>query len=200
MSIPLLILSTRNENKVKEIKALLTGFPITVKSLQDYPDAPNVEETGKTFEENAVLKAKAIAQYTGKWTFADDSGLEVQALNGQPGVRSARYAGNGCTYDDNNKKLLHALEGVPSILRKARFVCVMALSSPEGKVWSVEGVCDGFISKQPKGDNGFGYDPVFYYPSEGKTFAEMPFDKKNELSHRSKALKNFLKLLQSLQN
>ena len=198
MEIKKLVLATRNKHKIKEIKALLKEFPITVETLDTYPDAPEIEETARTLRDNALLKALGICNATKQWAFADDTGLEVDALNGEPGVYSARYAGEGCTYADNNKKLLKALEGIPFEKRKARFRCVIALVSPEKRVWKVEGSLEGFIAFQPEGADGFGYDPLFFYPPAEKCLAEMSLEEKNNISHRAKALKNFIKLVQSI--
>lgn len=198
MEIKKLVLATRNKNKIKEITALLTEFPITIETLDAYPDAPDIEETGRTFQDNALLKAQGISNATGHWAFADDSGLEVDALNGEPGIYSARYAGEGCTYEDNNKKLIKAMEGIPFEKRTARFRCVIALVSPEKKLWKVEGSLEGFIALESCGTNGFGYDPVFFYPPKKKCLAEMSLEEKNEISHRGKALKNFIKVVQSI--
>ncbi|MFH1379142.1 MAG: XTP/dITP diphosphatase [bacterium] len=197
MLIAELILATQNKNKVAEINALLEDFHIKVKTVSNCPE---IIEDGETLEDNAILKARTMAVRYNSWAFADDSGLEVDALGGAPGVRSARYAGEGCSYEDNNWKLLKALKGIPEEERKAQFRCVIAVSSPEVKIWTVEGRLDGFISLTPKGHNGFGYDPIFYYPPADKRLAEMDLVEKNMISHRGKALKNFIKLIQSIQD
>ncbi|OAG27643.1 XTP/dITP diphosphatase [Thermodesulfatator autotrophicus] len=184
----ILVLATRNPGKVKEIKAYLEDLPVEVKSLADFPGTPEVEETGKTFFENAFKKAKEIAEATGHLALADDSGLEVDALGGAPGVYSARYAGTHGDDQKNIEKLLQELEGVPLDKRTARFKCVMVVYHPSGKWFSAEGVWEGLISLEPRGEKGFGYDPIFLIPELGKTAAELPIEEKNKLSHRGKAL------------
>jgi len=183
-----LVLATHNKDKIREIKNLLEKLPIEIKTYLDFPDMPDINETGDTLEENAILKARGIAAYTGMAALADDSGLEVEALDGRPGVYSSRYAGPGCSYDDNNRKLLKELENVPSEKRAARFRTVIAIAWDKDKVETVEGRAEGIIIETKKGVSGFGYDPVFYYPPAGKTFAEMTLDEKNSVSHRGLAL------------
>lgn len=190
-----LVLATRNKDKIREIKSLLGELPVTIMTCEDFLEFPDIEETGETLEENAILKARGIAEFTGMAALADDSGLEVEALGGAPGVYSSRYAGPGCTYDDNNRKLLIELEGVPKEKRAARFRTVIAIAWDENKVETVEGTVDGFIGEQKTGRDGFGYDPVFFYPPTGKTFAEMTLDEKNKVSHRGRALIKALELL-----
>ena len=153
----------------------------------DYPDVPDVMEDGKIFEANAIKKAVSLAEATGLWALADDSGLEVDALNGAPGIYSARYAGEPVSYPANNRKLLRELEKTPN--RRARFCCVIALSSPDGKTKTVEGRCEGVIAREERGRQGFGYDPLFIPDGFSKTFAEMDSDAKNAISHRGRALK-----------
>ncbi len=181
-----IVLATRNRGKMREFKRLLTGFPVEVKSLEDFGPIPPVVEDGETFEDNAVKKARHTARVLGLPAIADDSGLEVAALQGAPGVRSARYAGETAVDHENNVKLLDALKGVEN--RKARFVCVLAIAVPRGPALIYEGVCDGQIARKMTGNNGFGYDPIFYYPPLGRTFAELSGDEKNMVSHRGKAL------------
>ena len=183
------VLATSNQHKVEEIQAMLTALPITFLSLADFPDLPEVIEDGTTCQENAVKKAREIATGTGHWALADDTGLEVDALDGRPGVYAARYAGEGATYSDNCEKLLEELQQIPVGQRGARFLTVMALSDPEGQTETVEGVLQGQITQQFYGSQGFGYDPVFYVPNAHKTLAEMTLDEKNELSHRGQALR-----------
>lgn len=191
-----LIIGTRNPGKQREIKELLGGLPLELQGIEDYPDLPEVEEDGKTFQENAVKKATTLARLAGEWVVAEDSGLEVDALNGEPGVRSARYAGEKATYAENNSKLLRAMEGIPHERRTARFRCVVALASPQGLLFVVEGQCEGRISQEARGLQGFGYDPIFYLPDYGKTFAELGPAVKNKISHRAQALKRFREMLQ----
>lgn len=182
----ILVLATRNRHKAAEITALFHAPGIEWKTAADYPDVPAPAEDGATFEENAVKKAVAWARATGHWALADDSGLEVDVLCGEPGVRSARYAGEDADDAANNRKLLIELEGETD--RQARFRCVLALASPDGRVRTVEGVCKGRILTAPRGANGFGYDPLFVPYGHDQTFAEMPPDLKNRISHRARAL------------
>lgn len=182
-----IVLATNNKHKVTEIKNILAGVSAEILTLEDFPGAPQVEETGETLEENAILKARTICQFTGLPSLADDSGLEVDALDGAPGVRSSRFAGEGCSYEDNNKKLLKLLENVPWEKRKARFVSVVALARvPDGMV-TVRGEIEGLIGLEEKGEDGFGYDPIFYVPELKKTFAQLSLEEKNKISHRARA-------------
>ncbi len=183
-----LVLATKNKDKIREIRNVLAGLPIEIKTFEDFDNFPDIEETGETLEENALLKAKGIAKATGCAALADDSGIEVDALGGAPGVYSSRYAGPGCTYDDNNRKLLKEMSGVPEEKRTARFRAVIAIAWNENDAEAVEGRVEGFIINEKRGRDGFGYDPVFYYPPAGKTFAEMTLEEKNKVSHRGKAL------------
>ncbi len=183
-----LVLATRNPGKVREIKAFFSDLDLEVKGLDEFPEAPEVEETGKTFFENAFKKAREIALATGHMALADDSGIEVDALGGAPGVRSARYAGENATDEENIRKLLKELEGVPPEKRTARFRCVMVVYHPSGHWFKAEGVWEGLIAMEPRGEEGFGYDPIFLIPELGKTAAEIPLELKNKLSHRAKAL------------
>jgi XTP/dITP diphosphohydrolase len=183
-----LVLATNNQDKIREIKDLLDDLFVTTLTCDDFLEFPDPEETGTTLEENAVLKAKEIAEFTGLPALADDSGLEVDALDGAPGVYSSRYAGEDVTYEDNNKKLLRDIEGVPKEKRTARFRCVIAIAWDENTVETVEGVAEGFITDDIIGYKGFGYDPVFYYPPKDKRFAEMTLEEKNLISHRGLAL------------
>ncbi len=182
------VLATRNQHKVQEIRALLAEMPMTFLSLTDFPKLPEVVEDGKTCQENAVKKAQETAVGTGHWALADDTGLEVDALDGRPGVYAARYAGEGATYADNCEKLLEELQQIPAGQRGARFHTVMVLSDPDGQTETVEGELLGQIAEQFYGSDGFGYDPVFYVPQAKKTLAEMTLDEKNKLSHRGQAL------------
>jgi len=183
-----LILATRNKGKLKEIQALFSDLDIDILSLDKAEDAPHVEEDGKTFMENAFKKAKVIAEATGIMALADDSGLEVDALNGAPGVYSARYSGENASDASNNSKLLDELKGVPSGNRGAHFSCVIIVYHPSGRWISTEAKCEGEITKKIIGDRGFGYDPVFYIPSINRTMAQLSPEEKNSLSHRGKAL------------
>jgi XTP/dITP diphosphohydrolase len=189
------VIASRNEHKIQEIRQLLADLDIDVLSLEDFTDAPEVEEDGDTFEANALKKARSIAEYTKLTTLADDSGLEVDILGGQPGVHSARFAGESATDGENNAKLLRLMEGVPEKAKTARFRCVIALVSRHGIEELVEGSCPGAIIDQPRGDGGFGYDPLFLVPELGQTFAELSSDKKNYISHRGRALQRMLPLM-----
>ena len=182
-----LVVATRNTGKLKEIRALLGG-DVDIRSLDGYPDAPEVEEDGDTFEANALKKARTIAAHTHEITLADDSGLSVDALGGAPGIHSARFAGPDASDGDNNARLLDHLRDVDDASRTARFQCVLALVTPQGDEQTVTGSWEGRILHAPRGDHGFGYDPLFYSPEHGVTSAELPTEKKNEVSHRGQAL------------
>ncbi len=190
-----IILATRNQHKIKEIKKILANQQIEILTLEDFPDMPEVKETGKTLEENAVLKAKSVFNATGIPALADDSGLEVDALDGAPGVMSARFAGPGCSYEDNNLKLLGLLKGIPDERRGASFRCVMALVLNPDNIRILEGRVRGVITQNEIGENGFGYDPVFFFPELGKTFAQLEPEEKNRISHRGIALRKAKELI-----
>lgn len=183
-----IVLATRNAGKIAELHALLKDRGFTVQGLDAYPEIPDIPETGETFLENARIKARAVAMATGRVAVADDSGLCVDALNGAPGVYSARYAGAGHDPDANNAKLLKTLEGVPDTQRAARFLCVMVASAPNGAEIHAQGAWEGRIAHGYLGKSGFGYDPIFFDPELGLTAAEMPREVKNSRSHRGKAL------------
>ncbi len=202
----LILVATRNSGKLREIRAILATLPIRIEGLNDVrisrgipdlkvipeilkiPDIPEIEETGETLEENALIKARTVFRLTGLPAISDDSGLEVDFLGGDPGVRSARFAGEGATYDDNNRKLLASLIAAAAGERRARFRCVAAYVAP-GIEHLTEGRCDGVIGTQPQGGNGFGYDPLFIPDGHDITFAEIPPELKNSISHRSKAFR-----------
>ncbi len=184
---PTLLIATTNQNKLREYAAIFAGLPLELRSLRDLGIADDVEETGATFAENARLKAEFYAGRSGLPALADDSGLEVHALGGEPGVRSARYAGPGASDAERNALLLQKLAGVPFHARLARFVCAVALARPDGAVEQVEGALPGVIELAPRGANGFGYDPLFYVLDENATLAELPADRKNQISHRALA-------------
>lgn len=190
-----LVLATNNQDKIREIKQLLSELPVTILTKDDFLEFPDPVETGTTLEENALLKARAIARFTGYPALADDSGLEVDALDGAPGVFSSRYAGENVTYADNNRKLLEELNGVPHEKRTARFRCVIAIAWEDDSYETVEGRAEGFIAEDSAGHEGFGYDPVFYFPPAKKRFSEMTVDEKNTVSHRGKALQAAVALL-----
>ena len=190
-----LLVATGNPGKMREVSHILKGLPFQVLSLQDFGMSMTVEETGATFAENAVLKASAYCASAGMLTMADDSGLVVDALDGRPGVLSARYGGEGLTDPQRVELLLRELEGVPWEKRTARFRCVIALTWPGGQVETVEGVVEGVIQYEPEGCNGFGYDPIFHLPERGCTTAQLSTSDKNCISHRGQAVRkaaNFL--------
>jgi len=182
-----LVVATRNRAKSSEIRALLKDFPVEIKDVADFGPLPEPVEDGRTFDENAYKKALFTARVLGLPALADDSGLEVEALGGEPGVHSARYAGEQATDAENNRKLLETMKGVGN--RRARFVCVLSLAVPTGPALTYEATCEGEITTEPRGTYGFGYDPVFYYPPAGKTFAEMKPEEKAAVSHRGRALR-----------
>ena len=200
MKLPeLIIIGTRNAHKIEEINDKLRGLLPEFKGLDAYPDAPEVVEDGKTFLKNASKKAGELARATGEWVMADDSGLEVDALGGAPGVFSARYAGVHGDYEGNNRKLLREMTGIPAEKRTARFRCVIALAEPGGEiVFTVEGTMEGLIAEKPKGKHGFGYDPVFYLPDRECMVAELTLEEKNQISHRARAVEAFREKLLSL--
>lgn len=195
-----LVLGTHNNNKVTEFKRspALASLALRIVGLAEFPTIPGAEETGDTFAANAAQKALHAARHTGQWAFADDSGLEVDALDGAPGVYSARFSGPEATDASNNEKLLQRLEGVPMERRTARFRCAIALASPAGTYWVDVGTCEGLIATELRGEGGFGYDPLFIVPEYGKTFAELPADVKDEISHRARALRRTAARLKAL--
>ena len=182
-----ILFASRNPDKLREIENKVAALDIQILSPDDFADLPGIEEDGDTLEANAVKKALALSELAGLPALADDTGLEVDALGGRPGVFSARYAGPEATYQDNVEKLLRELKGVPTDRRQARFRCVLAYAQ-EGDVKLFEGAVNGVITTNPAGKSGFGYDPVFLVPEEGKTFAQLPLERKNSISHRGKAL------------
>lgn len=183
------IVATGNKGKLIEIREILKNYPFEVVSMSEAGIEIEIEETGCTFEENAVIKAKAISAVSNEIVMADDSGLEVDYLDGAPGVRSARFAGEGASDADKNNKLLGLLDGVPFEKRTARFVCVIAVVFPDGKWFTVRGSCEGYIGNKPAGTGGFGYDPLLFIPGYGMTIAEMDMETKNAISHRGNALR-----------
>ncbi|MBI3270797.1 MAG: RdgB/HAM1 family non-canonical purine NTP pyrophosphatase [Planctomycetes bacterium] len=193
-----LILATRNLHKVEELRHLLAELSVDVRSLAEYPAAPEVEESAPDFEGNALLKARAASRATGEWVLADDSGLEVDALGGRPGVLSNRYAGVAGDSERNNALLLRELADVPDGRRTARFVCVAALAAPDGRAWTFRGTCEGRIGRAPRGARGFGYDPLFLLPDREISFAELDLAAKNLLSHRGAALAKVRERMTSL--
>lgn len=187
-----LVLATRNNGKIEEMKTMLSPYGIEVKGVSEYPECPEVEEDGVTFQENARKKAETISKVLGLPALADDSGLEVDAMEGRPGVYSARFAGPHATDEDNINKLIESMKDVPAGERQARFRCVLALAVPGRETWFTEGACEGHIVLEPKGSHGFGYDPIFYLPELEKTMAQLSKDEKNDMSHRGKAVRQFL--------
>lgn len=194
-----LVLATNNRHKAAELQALLSDVGVRIRTLAEFPDAPEVVEDGTTCEANAIKKATAIANHTGLPAMADDTGLMVEALGGRPGVYAARYAGEQATYEDNWRKLLGELQGVPVAKRRARFVTVVAfVPRPGVQAQVVEGALDGVIAEQPAGTYGFGYDPVFVVPELGKTLAQLTSEEKNRISHRARALAKVREILQTM--
>lgn len=189
------IIATKNAGKAKEFIKMFEPYKIEVKTLLDYPEFGEIEETGETFEENARIKAETVCAQLGAMAIADDSGLMVDALDGRPGIYSARYAGEEKDDEANNDKLIEELKGVPEAERTARYYCALAFASPDNETIIVNGTCEGIIISERRGTNGFGYDPLFYLPERGKTMAEITAEEKNELSHRAKALKKLEKHL-----
>ena len=194
-----LIVASRNKGKVGEIKELLADLPYRVTSLLEYPDLPEVIEDGKTYQANALKKAREIALATGKMTMSDDSGIEVKALGNAPGIYSARFAGEGASEKARNKKLFAMLKDVPIRKRQARYRCVIALVDAKGReLGMVQGTCGGFIALKEMGENGFGFDPLFLLKRYNKTFGQLPSSLKAKISHRARALKKFRRLLDQL--
>ena len=182
----ILVIATRNKGKTKEIKALLKDFPVNIKNLDDFGPIPHSEEDGDSFDENAYKKASFAARILGLPALADDSGLIVEALDGAPGIHSARYAGENATDEQRYLKLLEDMKGKSN--RKAAFECVISIAAPTGPALTYEARCEGLITTEPAGSNGFGYDPIFFYPPYNKTFAQITGEEKNCISHRGKAL------------
>jgi XTP/dITP diphosphohydrolase len=193
-----ILIATTNQGKVQEIRNLVKGLPALFLSLSEVPRIPEVVEDGATFEENALKKARVMAYSTGIVTLADDSGLCVDALDGRPGVHSARYAGDNASDEERYLRLLEEMADVPDPARSARFVCVLALVAPDGEEKLFRGVCEGRITRDPQGSSGFGYDPIFYFEEAGCTFAEMDRESKNRVSHRGRALRQFAEFLRKL--
>lgn len=190
-----IVLATRNKKKVEEIRRIVAGMPISIFTLDDFPECPEVAEDGDTFEANAVKKAVSVLRHTGKTALADDSGIEVYALNRAPGVLSARYAGEGADDRKNLEKLLCEMRSFDDDKRGARFVCCIALASPDRCVKTFFGYAEGRIGREPRGSSGFGYDPIFYPEGHSRTFAEMSDDEKDAISHRAMALRELRQYL-----
>ena len=192
-----LVLATANQHKVEEIKNYLKGLPLDILYLENFPEVV-LKEEGKTLRENALQKARTAAQKTKLWALGDDTGLFVEALEGRPGVFSSRYAGEQANYKENTKKLLMEMRDVPEKNRDAYFSCVLALVHSDGREVVVEGRLEGMITKEPRGDKGFGYDPVFWLPDRGCTLAEISLEEKNKISHRGRALFKMKGVLEGL--
>ncbi|WP_299089445.1 XTP/dITP diphosphatase [uncultured Metabacillus sp.] len=194
-----IIIATKNPGKVKEFEALLSPIGFHVHSLLDYPDSIDVEETGVTFEENAILKAEAISEAYQRMTIADDSGLAIDYLGGRPGIFSARYAGPAKDDQANISQVLEELTGVKSMEdRSARFICALALSIPGQQTKTVVGTCEGYIAMKQQGENGFGYDPIFIVKGLNQTMASIPKEEKNRISHRAEAIKKILEVIKQI--
>ena len=190
-----LVVATKNPGKVRELRALLGDLPLELHAADQMPE---VDETGATFAENAELKARAACEWSGLWALADDSGLEVDALNGAPGGHSNRFAGPNTTEAQRNERLLELLRDVPAPQRTARYRAVIAVAAPDGRLWLSEGTCEGVILDAPRGTDGFGYDPLFYLPQFDRTMAEIDPTLKNRISHRGRALQHAQELLERL--
>ena len=193
-----IIIATKNKGKARDFIAMFAPLGFEVKTLHDYEEVGEVEETGATFEENAILKAETVAKRLGKIVIADDSGLIVDALGGAPGIYSARYAGTDKDDEANIDKVLYELEHVPEHERTARYYCALALAFPEGHTHVVDGACEGMILRERRGTNGFGYDPIFYIKELDKTMAEISIEEKNQISHRAIAMRKLQELIPSL--
>lgn len=190
-----LLIATRNPGKFREYQDLLDGLSLSLTFLDQEKIVLNVEEVGRNYTENAVLKARAYARASGLLSLADDSGLEVDALHGEPGPYSSRYAESD---PERIHRLLERLEGITSERRTARFRCVIAIATPQGQTWTAEGICEGIIALSPQGEHGFGYDPIFYLPEHQKIMAELPLEAKNKISHRARAVQGIRPILEQL--
>ena len=193
-----IVFATTNAGKIKEIKEILSDFDVEVVSMKEMNITADIEENGATFEENSLIKARAVSKLTGLPALADDSGLEVDYLNGEPGIYSARYLGRDTDYDYKNNYIIKKLKDAKDEERSARFVCVISLVLPDGREFVKKGVMEGRIGYEIKGENGFGYDPIFFLPEYGKTSAEISAEEKNKISHRGKALSAMKELIASL--
>lgn len=191
-----LLIATSNPGKVRELSTLLSNIPLRLKNLTDLHNIREVEETSATIRQNAELKAAGYARQSGLWSLADDSGLEVKALDGAPGVHSSRFAGEGASDAEKMAKVLNELAAIPDASREARFVCVMSIADNKGKIiFTAEGICSGKIANEPRGTNGFGYDPIFTPDGFDKTFGELPGDVKQQISHRARAVVEIIRFL-----
>ena len=195
-----LVLASGNKGKLAEFQRLLEGLDVQIHSMKEYPEIGEIVEDGSTFAENALIKARAVCKATGKPAMADDSGLAVDALNGAPGIYSARFAGEQRSDADNNAKVLQLLEDVEDGKRTARFFCVIAIVLPDGREYTAEGTCEGTILHALQGEGGFGYDPLFYVESLDKTFAELTMEEKNRISHRGHANRKAVEIIRGLKS
>ena len=195
-----LVLASGNKGKLAEFQRLLEGLDVQIHSMKEYPEIGEIVEDGSTFAENALIKARAVCKATGKPAMADDSGLAVDALDGAPGIYSARFAGEQRSDADNNAKVLQLLEGVEDSKRTARFFCVIAIVLPDGREYTVEGTCEGTILLALQGEGGFGYDPLFYVESLDKSFAELTMEEKNRISHRGHANRKAVEIIRGLKS
>ena len=193
-----IIFATGNQDKMREIRMILSDIGIPILSMKEAGITADNVEDGTTFKENAIIKAKTIMELTGDMALADDSGLEIDYLNREPGIFSARYMGEDTSYDIKNRSLIDRLEGVPEEQRTARFVCCIACALPDGRILTSRGTMEGHIGYEIKGSNGFGYDPIFYLPEFGCTSAQLTPEQKNEVSHRGKALREMRRMLEEL--
>ena len=191
-----IIIATTNEGKMKEFRSLLAHKNVEIVSMKEAGINIDIDENGKTFEENAAIKAKTVCDVSGCLCLSDDSGLVIDFLNGEPGIYSARYLGHDTPYQEKNKIIIELLNGVPKENRSARFVCAVAAAFPDGRVITVKETMEGYIADCPTGNGGFGYDPIFFFPPKNKTSAEMTSDEKNSVSHRGKALRKMVALLE----
>lgn len=191
-----LIFATGNEHKMIEIREILGELPVEILSMKEVGIEADIVENGNTFEENALIKAKEVCKLAGEMVLADDSGLEIDYLNGEPGIYSARYMGEDTSYRIKNQNLIDRLAGVPDEKRTARFVCAIAAAFPDGRSFVVRGTIEGMIGYEERGENGFGYDPIFYLPERGVSTAELPPEEKNSISHRGNALRKMKELLE----
>ncbi|GLB58415.1 XTP/dITP diphosphatase [Cytobacillus sp. NCCP-133] len=191
------IIATKNSGKAREFERMFKPLGYRVKTLLDYPDFQDVEETGSTFEENAILKAETVSKAFGTMVIADDSGLMADALGGKPGIYSARYAGEDKNDQKNINKVLEEMESIPDNSRQARFYCALAIAAPGKDTITVSGTCEGYVLREQKGTHGFGYDPIFFAEEKGKAMAELMPEEKSQISHRAKALKKLEEVLPS---
>ena len=193
-----IVIASNNQGKIKEIKDFYKKLKINFFSLKDFPALQKIKEGSGTYEKNAIQKAIKVSEFTRMISLADDSGIEIDALGGKPGIVSARFAGKGISDRERNLKILKLLENIPESSRKAKFVCIIAIVKPDRSSYIVKGICKGMIAKKPRGKSGFGYDPIFIFPRYNKTFAEMGIDLKNRISHRGKALRKAEKILERI--